>query len=159
MRVDQAMTKDVKVCRASDALNEAARLMWDNDCGCVPVVDKGGRAVGMLTDRDVCMAAYTRGTALRDIPVEQIMSRQVISCGPDSSIDVAEELMARHQIRRLAVVGFDEKLVGLLSLGDIARAARAKGNGHIRQRGLNAHAVEDTLAAVCQPRTPHAITP
>ena len=157
MRVDQAMTKDVKVCRANDTLNEVARLMWDNDCGCVPVVDEAGHAIGMITDRDICMAAYTRGVSLREVPVEQIMSRQLISCGPDSSVDMAEALMASHQVRRLPVLGFENQLVGLLSLGDIARTARSKGNGH--DRGLTARAVENTLAAVCQPRMHHAITP
>jgi CBS domain-containing protein len=155
MRVDQVMTKEPKVCRPSDSLNEAARLMWEHDCGCVPIVDDAGRAVGIVTDRDLCMAAYTRGLPLREVRVGEIMSQPVVSCAPDSAIESAEALMGRHQVRRLVVVGFDDRLVGVVSLGDLARAARQPGHGHAR--GLSAHALEDTLAAVCQPRSAQAV--
>jgi CBS domain-containing protein len=157
MRVDQAMTRTVHTTRASDTLEQAARQMWEHDCGCVPVVDENGRAIGIITDRDVCMAAYTRGVALRHVRVEEIMSRQLVSCAPDTPLQKAETLMAQHQIRRLAVLAFDQRLVGILSLGDIARAARRTGNGH--DRSVGAHAIEDTLAAVCQPRVPRPSTP
>jgi CBS domain-containing protein len=151
MRVDEAMTKGVRVCHAADTLNEAARQMWENDCGCVVVVDPAGRAIGIVTDRDVCMAAYTRGATLRDHRVSEVMSSQLVTCAPDAPIEKAEILMARHQIRRLPVVDFDERLVGIVSLGDLAQALRHVGRRDDANR--SAHALEDTLAAVSQPRS------
>ena len=73
MKVEQLMSRDVKTCQATEMLNRAAQLMWENDCGCVPVVDEDGRAVGMITDRDVCMAAYTQGRLLDALPVASAM--------------------------------------------------------------------------------------
>ena len=70
MKVEQVMNRNVKTCRSSDSLDRAAQLMWENDCGCVPIVDDEGRGVGMVTDRDVCMAAYTQGGPLTHLRVE-----------------------------------------------------------------------------------------
>ena len=156
MRIEQVMTKDVRSCHAADTLNDAARVLWDQDCGCVPVVDDNGSVIGMLTDRDICMAAYTRGARLAEIPIADVMSKQVISCGPNDYVDAAEALMKKHQIRRLPVVGFENQLLGMLSLNDIARTARKGGNGH--DRGLTAAVVEETLATIGEPRIHHAAT-
>ena len=77
MKVGDLMTKDVKACSQHDSLNRAAQLMWENDCGSVPVVDSDSKVVGMLTDRDICMAAYTKGIALKDALGRQ---RNVTQC-------------------------------------------------------------------------------
>jgi len=156
MHIEEVMTKDVRSCHATATLNEAARVLWDQDCGCVPIVDDNGSVIGMLTDRDICMAAYTRGARLGEIPIADVMSKQVISCGPNDYIDAAEALMKKHQIRRLPVVGFENQLLGILSLNDISRAARKGGDVH--DRGLTAAAVEDTLATIGEPRFHHAVT-
>ena len=77
MRVEQLMTRTVETCEPHDTLVTAARIMWTRDCGCVPVVvpEEGGhRVVGMLTDRDVCMAAYLQGRPLSEISVASVMS-------------------------------------------------------------------------------------
>ncbi len=150
MKVDQVMTREVHRCTAYDTLNAAARLMWDHDCGCVPVVDDNGLVIGMLTDRDVCMAAYTTNLPLSSLRVGDIMAKQVICCGPFDTVEHAEALMQRHQLRRLPIVGFEKQLLGVLSLNDLARAARLQPRS--RERGVNADAIEATLAAVCAPR-------
>ena len=71
MKVKELMTADVKCCAEYNTLNTAAQMMWDNDIGCVPLIDNDGRAVGMLTDRDICMSAYIQG-----VPCHRFASRQ-----------------------------------------------------------------------------------
>ena len=67
VRVRDVMSRDPATCRSSDTASEAARIMWDRDCGAVPVTDAEGRAIGMVTDRDLCMAAYLRGVRLEEL--------------------------------------------------------------------------------------------
>jgi CBS domain-containing protein len=150
MIVQDVMTKNAKCCLPSEALSRAAQIMWENDCGCVPVVDERNRVIGMITDRDVCMAAYTQDRPPSAIKVASAMARDVHGCRPEDSLEVAEEIMRRQQVRRLPVLGHDRQLLGILSLNDLARAVANKPRD--RSPGLNAAAIEATLAAVCQPR-------
>jgi CBS domain-containing protein len=152
MRVEELMNKDVRACRADDSMNEAARVMWESDCGFVPVVasDGSGRVVGVITDRDVCMASYTRGVSLRELRVSEAMSANVRACSPRDSLSSAEAEMGASRVRRLPVIDAAGQLLGVLSLADIARglaSARARG-----QKGITASEVGDLLAAVCQRR-------
>jgi CBS domain-containing protein len=151
MKVENIMTRDVKLCRPEHSLNDAARLMWDHACGCVPVVDENDRVLGFLTDRDVCMAAYTRGLALSDMTVMSAMSRQVFCCRVDDTIDAAEAKMREHQVRRLPVLGFEGRIVGIVALSDIAGEAERR-KGH-RSKDLGADAIRSTLVAVGHVRT------
>lgn len=148
MRVNQLMTRMVQTCAANDDLNKAADIMWSNDCGCVPVVDGENHVVGMITDRDVAMAAYTQGRPLASIPIEVAMAHDVKWCKEDEDIAVAEGVMRANQIRRVPVVDDDGHLVGMLSLNDLARAAA-------EPQKVGTRFVEDltrTIAAVCRPR-------
>lgn len=148
MRIEQLMTKPAITCSTNDTLNTAAQLMWEHDCGAIPVVDEGGRLAGIVTDRDICMATYTRGSAPQAIPVTTAMSRDVCSCAVGDSVETAEQLMRERRIRRIPVVDEAGRPIGLLSLNDITRsAARAKKRGDV-DRG-----VVDTLAAICEPRS------
>ena len=74
MKVKEIMTANAKACTPSNSLADAARLMWDNDCGILPVVTEGGKVIGLITDRDICMAAFTKGRNLSDIAVEDVIS-------------------------------------------------------------------------------------
>lgn len=120
MKVSELMSRPVETCSMQDSLNAAAQRMWEHNCGCVPVVDSDGKALGMLTDRDVCMAAYTQGKPLGAIPVSTAMSKSIHTCAPTDTVAAAEKLMAARQVRRLPVVDKDGRVVGLLSLHDIA---------------------------------------
>jgi CBS domain-containing protein len=135
------MTQDVRSCGAQATLQDAAQLMWEHDCGCLPVTDPDGRMVGMITDRDMCMAAYTRGQALSQMTVESAMSRETISCSPNDSLRTVEALMRERQIRRIPVVA-DGQLVGIIGIGDLIRHATTGG-------------VQGTLV---MPRVLHALT-
>jgi CBS-domain-containing membrane protein len=145
-RVNDVMTRSVIACQRTDNLNTAAQLMWDHDCGAIPVLDPYHRVVGMITDRDCCMSAYLHGENLGAIPVVDAMSADVVSCHFEDSIERAEQLMASHKVRRLPVVDDFGAPVGILSMNDIARhAARAKD-------AAMASAAVKTMATVCAPR-------
>jgi CBS domain-containing protein len=118
--VRSVMTEDARSCAASDPLNRAAQIMWERDCGAVPVVDDEGTVVGMLTDRDVCMAAYFQGRSLWACTIGSAMSKTLYACSPEDSIERAVSIMAERQVRRLPVVGADGHLLGMVALGDIA---------------------------------------
>lgn len=147
MRIKDIMSKPAVTCRPDHTLNTAARLMWEHDCGVVPVVDDRDTLVGVITDRDVCMAAYTRGSPLGEISVSSAMANKVFACQPTDSLEAAEQLMSAQQIRRLPVVDGNQHPIGLVSLNDIARYAAS-----VRKRNGLDREVTQTLAAICQPR-------
>lgn len=149
MKTSDLMNSAVVCCGPGDNLQRAAQLMWENDCGVVPVTDPQGHVVGMVTDRDICMAAYTQGRALWQIPVGSAMARQVYSVRADDALEVAEALMQRIQIRRVPVVDGEGHLQGILSLNDLARHARAASGQ--KPDGLSGDTVVKTLAAICTP--------
>ena len=121
MRIADLMTRDVKCCNATDNLAEAARIMWEDDCGAVPVVDSDYRIVGMVTDRDICMAAYTRGVTLHEMGIQETMSEAAHCCKETDSLETAHRLMRKLQVRRLPVIDEDRRPVGLVGLSDLAR--------------------------------------
>jgi CBS domain-containing protein len=151
MRVDQVMTKQVKWCTSEDTLDRAAQLMWNSDCGCLPVCAAEGanRVIGVVTDRDICMSALFQGKALRELRVANAMARVLKACRPGDSLADAEKFMSEARIRRLPVVDDQGSLVGIIALADLAREAvreHAAGKSDITES-----AVGDTLAAICEP--------
>lgn len=156
MKVEQLMTREVKVCTESDTLNRAAQLMWEADCGCIPVIgaNADGSIVGIVTDRDIAMAAYTQGKQLYAIPVGAAMAHKIIACHANDGISQAEALMRDNQVRRLPVLDQNEHLVGIVSLNDVARQARRETAAGKRAE-VTCEGVSETLAAVCQPRASH----
>lgn len=151
------MHEDVHSCRVDDNLETAAGKMWNNDVGCLPVLDKDGEVLGMITDRDICMAAYTKGAALRDIPISVAMSKYVYSCKPDSTVKDAEKQMSAHQIRRLPVLDENRKLVGVVTLSDLAREAERELG--FERKEITPEEVTDTLATITKSRTFQIVTP
>jgi len=154
MIVADLMSRGVVSCGPNDPLSRAAQLMWDADCGCLPVVD-GDRVIGIITDRDICMAAFTQGRVLSDMNVFETMAHEVFACLPDDSLAEVEAIMRLRHVRRLPVIDLDGRLVGLLSLNDLARESmRQQGR---KTKDLTAEEVTATLAAICQPRDVHRI--
>ncbi len=153
MNVGEMMTRQVRTCGPNDSLNTVAQLMWENDCGCIPVVDGEGKAVAMITDRDICMAAYTQGQPLMNILVASAASHSIVTVIENESLGAAEALMQKHQIRRIPVVDANGKPVGLVSMNDLVRHAQRGGH---RQNGLSPDSIVRTLAAVCQPSATQA---
>jgi CBS domain-containing protein len=145
MKTAQLMTRNVKTCRTTDTLDVAVRLMWEHDIGAVAVVDDVGQIVGIVTDRDACMAAYTQSQPLHCLPCTIAMSNHVITCRPEDTDAVVAKAMARNQVRRIPVVDDAQKPIGMVSLADLA-VAMAKG------RDIPAAEVASTLAAVSEHR-------
>jgi CBS domain-containing protein len=152
MRVQDIMTSHVHTCEAEARATAAARIMWEHDVGAVPVVDAQRRPVGMITDRDLCMALYTRGGSLSDHSVASIMSPSIFSCRDRDPLGMAERVMMDRQIRRLPVIDEAGKLVGVLSLNDIALARTRTPVAKVTERVLGD--VAGTLAAICRHRAP-----
>ena len=91
MKVEQIMSRPAVTCAVSDTATRAAQLMWDSDIGCVVVLQADGRVAGIVTDRDLCMAAYTRGLPLHQIVIGEVMTRTVATVRQDDRLGMAEE--------------------------------------------------------------------
>lgn len=123
MLLPDVMTRGVVTCHADDSLEHATQLMWENDIGFLPVVDRDDRVIGVITDRDILMAAYTRGTGLRGQLVGSTMAQAPITCTPHDEPPQIEHRMAEHQVRRLPVIDASGRAVGVVTLSDLARAS------------------------------------
>jgi CBS domain-containing protein len=147
MQVKDIMSHPPVTAPIEGTTDVAARLMWEFDCGVVPIVDRVGQLAGMITDRDVCMAAYTQGKPLSAIPVTSAMSHHTVACRINDSIESVERLMRDSQVHRVAVLDSENRLVGIVSLNDLARLA-----AHAKKSAVDRELVQ-TLAAVGRPRT------
>ena len=147
MRIKDIMSQPTVTCPSSAPLDAPARLMWEFDCGMIPIVGDDGRLAGLVTDRDICLAAYMHRKPLHLIPVTKVMVKHVITIHGNDSVESAEHLMRDNHIRRLPVIDDDGRPVGVLSIDDLARLAARAG------RGVVAHELVATLAAVSRPRT------
>jgi CBS domain-containing protein len=121
MKVSEAMTRDVQIARPDQTIREAASVMADIDAGVMPVGDHD-RLVGMLTDRDIAVRAVALGKG-PDTMVRDVMSSEIKYCFEDEDADEVCQNLADQKIRRIPVVNRDKRLVGILSLGDLARSA------------------------------------
>jgi CBS domain-containing protein len=119
MKIRDVMTPAVQCVSPDDNLVEAAGVMRDLDVGAVPVCEQG-TPVGMLTDRDITVRAVAQGYDPAATKVREVMSSEVILVHEDDSVDSLVQLMERHQIRRVPVLTRDERLAGIVSLGDLA---------------------------------------
>jgi CBS domain-containing protein len=120
MQVKDVMTRGAEVVRPDATLQEAANKMKSLDIGPLPVCD-GDKVVGMLTDRDITVRATAEGLDPKQTRVREVMSKELITCLEDQDVKEAAELMQSKQIRRVPVLNRDKRLVGMLSLGDLAQ--------------------------------------
>lgn len=141
MKVREAMTRDVQLVKPEQPISDAAKLMAKLDIGALPV-EENDRLVGMITDRDIAVRAVAQGKG-PDTPVREIMSEHVEYCFDDEELDRVAQGMADVRVRRLPVVNREKRLVGILSLGDVAR------------RGNQREIVAETFAGVSAPGGPH----
>ncbi|MFN0009883.1 MAG: CBS domain-containing protein [Planctomycetota bacterium] len=144
MRVQQVMSRAVRVCRPADGLDVPARMMKDHDCGCVVVVDEEEKPLAMVTDRDVCLCAVRTLRPLQMLQVSDAMSSGIHVCRAADSLADAEGTMALRRVRRLPVIEPTGRLVGILSLDDIARETSGD--------PIAVGRIAKTLAQVSRPR-------
>ena len=123
MQVQEIMSKDVCFCSPQTNAAAAAEMMWRRNCGTLPIVEDGGRVVGIVTDRDLGIALGTSNRRPAEVPVGEIMNRDLVVCNPGDDVRAALKTMAQRQLRRLPVVDETGALKGVLSLSDIALRA------------------------------------
>lgn len=143
MKVGDCMTRNVEIANPEQSIREVAQMMGRLDAGVMPVGDND-RLVGMITDRDIAV----RGVALGkgpDARVRDVMSREVKYCFDDDDVELVLDNMGDLQVRRLPVVNRDKRLVGIVSLGDLAR------NGEVAEAG-------EALSGISQPGGEHSQT-
>lgn len=143
MKVKEVMTRTVQVCLPEASLARAAAIMWEYDCGIVPVVDGDGRVVGMITDRDICMAAATKFRPAAEIAVREVMSGRVYACRSQDDVREALRTMAQHRVRRLPVIDLQGRIEAMLSMNDVLLKAEPFGE-------LTYEDVVLTLGEICK---------
>jgi CBS domain-containing protein len=126
MKVFEVMTIDVGFCHPEDNLTRAAQIMWQKDCGIVPVVTKEKHIVGVITDRDICIATATRNRRTSSIKAADMNFRGVKTCAPEDDVKDVLRRMRKYKIKRLCVVNQDKELLGVISLSDILLKAGEK---------------------------------
>jgi CBS domain-containing protein len=149
MKVREVMTPDPTTCGPTDNLGTAVWRMWKGDCGFLPVI-VDDMVVGVVTDRDAAISLMLRGRRPEEVMVGEIMQGHlgVVACSPDDSVQSAMDLMRDHQLHRLPVVA-GTKLVGVVSLNDLALASGASGGSARRPTYRD---VAQTLRGVCAHR-------
>jgi CBS domain-containing protein len=141
MKVNDIMTKDVRTCTPDTTVAEAAHLMWEADCGILPVVDEGALD-GVVTDRDMYIALATQNARASHLKVGAMATKTVVTCAPEDDVQAALDTMKQALVRRLPVVGPSGTLVGILSMNDILMAT---GTG----KAVKCDEVLETLQAIC----------
>ena len=135
MKLSSIMTGGIETIRPQATLAEAAKKMASQDIGSLPVCGAERRTViGIITDRDITVRAVARGMDPNLTRVEEVMTKDVLSCRSDSEVEAACELMEKRQVRRLLVTGDDDTPVGIVSLGDIALCLRESQAGEVLKK-------------------------
>jgi CBS domain-containing protein len=140
MEAKDVMTREPACCTPSTPARDAAAIMEEQDCGCVPVVDDDQRLRGVVTDRDLALRGVARGSG-PDTPVEELMTTPAVCCGTNTDLNEATRTLAEHQIRRVPVIDANERVVGIVAQADLANARARIGNEE----------VADTVGAISQP--------
>lgn len=141
MKVKDVMTTEVKTCTPDTTVAEAGHLMWEGDCGILPVVDDG-ELVGVVTDRDMYIALATQNANASRLKVGAVATKQLATCAPEDDVRDALATMRRARVRRLPVLGFGNTVLGVLSMNDILLAAGAG-------KAIASEDVVQTLQAIC----------
>ncbi|NNE99858.1 MAG: CBS domain-containing protein [Pyrinomonadaceae bacterium] len=126
MKVNNVMTKNVGFCRETDNLATAVGLMWQKDCGIVPILDTEDRVIGVITDRDVSIAVTTRNRAPSEISAAAMIIGKTITCSKNDSIKNVLKKMSKHQINRIPVVTKKGRLKGVISINDLLQMKKSK---------------------------------
>jgi CBS domain-containing protein len=146
MRVLEMMMGTPYFCRPESNLGEAAELMWKGNCGFLPVVASEGKVIGVVTDRDICIALGTRGRPSGEVVVADVMSKKVFSCAPENDVHVALGAMREGHVRRLPVIAKEGALVGVISMDDVL--VRSEGSSATKASGLSAEEIVNAFRAI-----------
>lgn len=155
MRTEEVMTGTPYYCQPETNLGSATELMWNANCGFLPVEAGDGKVVGVITDRDICIALGTSGRSSGDVTVAEVMSGKLCSCAPDDDIHVALQTLREGKVRRLPVIGSDGSLVGVISMDDIVLRAEPQRPG--KEPELSSDEVVRTFRTINQRPVPAAV--
>jgi CBS domain-containing protein len=144
MRVAEIMMGTPYFCRPEANLGLATELMWTGNCGFLPVVGSEGKVVGVITDRDVCVALGTRGRPSGEVVVAEVMSKNIYSCAPDDDVRVALTAMREGRVRRLPVIAKEGGLVGVISMDDLLLRAE----GSVRAGAISSEEIVSAFRAI-----------
>jgi CBS domain-containing protein len=155
MKVKNVMVRTPLYCRPETNLGAAAELMWNGNCGFLPIVADNGKVAGVITDRDICIALGTRNRPSGEVTVGEVTSWKVFSCTPEDDIHAALQTMKESRVRRLPVLAQDGALVGVLSIDDVALHAEPGGLG--RRLELSGEDVVKTYQGIAGHRVPEVV--
>lgn len=150
MKVSDLMKSDVRSCLPETSLASVALMMWESDCGVIPVVNDENKVVGMITDRDIAIAVATKSRLASEISVGETITGRVHSTTPEEEIRTALKTMRHEKVHRLPVIDGQGRLQGILSINDvILRSEEEKGRPHSE---LNYEDAMSTIKAICEHR-------
>lgn len=155
MKVKDVMMRTAASCSRDANLGSAVEILWGRDCGILPIVDAEQKVIGVITDRDICIALGTRNRLPGEITVGDVASGKLFACKPEDDIHLALASMAEAKVRRLPVLAPEGKLEGILSMDDIATHSETRG-GKVANE-LSHDDVVETLKAVYRPHLPEVI--
>jgi len=146
MKVRDLMTTTAVSCRAETSLAAVGALMWEHDCGFIPVVDDAEKVTAVITDRDICIGLSTRDRQPSQITAGEVTNVPAFVCSPDDDIQTALKTMSQERVHRLPVVNSDGGLVGILSINDLVLHAE-KGVG--KKPKISYEDVVQAFQAIC----------
>jgi CBS domain-containing protein len=139
MKVENCMCNDVYTVTPNSTIQDCAKLMCNNHIGCIPVCDNSQNIVGLVTDRDIILRGIACDKDIKTTPVSDIMTCKVCCCNGDCDVTEAEKIMSNYQIRRLPVVDNNNKLIGIITLGNL-----------VQNQNVSSKGVDDTLENICK---------
>jgi CBS domain-containing protein len=155
MKVLDVMVRTPAFCSQETNIAAAVEILWNRNCGILPIVDAQKRIVGVVTDRDLAIAMGTRNRLPSEIAVNEVATGKVFSCKPDDEISAALAIMAEKRVRRLLVLNNEGKLDGILSMDDVVQHVEAKGSR--KAPDVSLEDVVRTLKSVYAPQLPQVV--
>ena len=155
MKVKDIMMGAPYYCQLQTNLGSATELMWNANCGFLPVESSDGKVIGVITDRDICIALGTRNRPAGEVTAAEVLTGKLYSCSPDDDIHMALQTLKEAKVRRLPVVSQDGTLVGVLSMDDILQRAEPHSLG--KEPELSNDEVIRTFRSITQRRVPEIV--
>jgi CBS domain-containing protein len=155
MKVKEVMMGTPYYCQLETNLGSATELMWVGNCGFLPVMNANGKSVGVVTDRDICIALGTRNRPAGELSVADVMSNRLFACSPDDDVHFALETMKEGGVRRLPVTSEKGILVGVISMDDLLVRAESAGIG--KRPELSTEEVVKAYRAIDKRRVPQIV--
>lgn len=152
MRVKDIMVRTAASCAPRTNLGAAVEILWNRNCGILPIINEEEKVIGVVTDRDLCVALGTRNRLPGEVTVGEVTTGKVYSCSPNDDVHAALKIMASEKVRRLPVVNDDGRLEGILSMDDVVLHSEPRSSGRFSE--LAHDDVLETLKMLYRPELP-----